>query len=308
MVVEEERVEGAGDEGSDDEIDAMPDKDARTVENEVEGPDEGPEEPRSFDEIIADAERPLPAVARSRPGRPLVFAIGATGLIMLVALGFVAIVATAGPELLGDRPGGELDINVTADCGTMFGKMKDACFRSADLSVMYPSGERDAVALENHPLGWHATMELVQARATIEVQTEQGIWTREVWVPQGTRGAVQIDAEDQRTVAEVIGRDIGLGFYFGAGGLLALVLFAATLGWWWTENPVSATIVRGALVLAIAHEGLFAVIELFRGQLGIGRLILILWFSFLAVRVSRWIASGRRTDIDPLEPTHEPSL
>lgn len=281
----------------------------RGVEREVARGAEGdndPEEPLDPDEIVAQAEAQrarIPGDEGADGGIHERFlsasATAFTGLLLAVLLGFVAVFTGVGPELFGHIEGGMLDLQIMPSCDTPFRQFLDRpCFEHVNATITDASGSTRNVSLSKHMMGWDARIPLETARATLDVQTDQGTWTQEVWIPQNLDRSVSIDPEDPQQAEGVLGREPGLAFLSGVGAAAGLLLLVAS-GLWLVRGTLgAASATRGLLTLWLWLLAFVMVIALFTATTWLLPPILALWFFVLRKGVSGWI---RRREVPAAE-------
>lgn len=220
-----------------------------------------------------------------------------TTLVLVLPTAAAAVMLAAGPELVPDAPGGEVRLQVGKKCGTMFAEFSQTgCFEQANLTIRYGSGSSGRGQLRSTPFGWSTSITLKEARATLVVETEQGSWTREVWIIEGRDHGIQIDPSSPQEVAGVEGREVGGGLLLGMGAALGLILIITTIIWWATGSLAAAAGVRGLLTLWLIVVGVIVVVSLFLYALGIGLVLLGLWLWALRKATDGWI---RRAEAEP---------
>jgi hypothetical protein len=251
-----------------------------------------------LDEVMASAERHASGPVSSGPppvGRlaPCLMAIG-TALLFTGLLGFTAVVAGAGPELFGDHAGGTVDLGVTPKCGWHTETLNRPCFNRVNATVVYQDGSEEEFPVRSQMMWFEGHHTLKESRATILVETEQGVWSREVWVFEGSTQRIQVSPDSPRTTSDVIGRDSGAAFLYGAGAAIALLSLMGALVWGITGSLGAAVFVRFMVGIGVLILGLFTLGYLFRGILGIGWLLFVGWFVLMFWLTHRWIGTAEQ--------------
>lgn len=213
------------------------------------------------------------AAAKAPPPRVLPILLIATAVLGLLLTGTIGVFSAAGPELASHQPGGEAGLNIYPNCERTFSwQEQEPCFSNVTARARDANGNEHNVTL-TEGLGWYGAIRLATARATILVDSDQGTWTREVWIPAQGYENLQIRADDAAVAQAVIGRATGFAWLMALPFGLAALLMGNTISWMATGTPRAGKRVRGTI------EGWMAL----TGLVCIGLLFAAPWFLLLPV-------------------------